>query len=89
MSRLMVLIWLIFLILASGAIPIVPMKQEVKPDLSAAATAEQQELPPAAVTAIKEEVEQTPSGKNKHFIVKRVFYGHRWAAVSFTACFQS
>ena len=46
------------------AIPIVPMK-EVKPDLSAAATVEQQELPPAAVTAIKQEVEQTPSGK-KH-----------------------
>ena len=44
------------------AIPIVPMK-EVKPDLSAAATVEQQELSPAAVTAIKQEVEQTPSGK--------------------------
>ena len=44
------------------AIPIVPMK-EVKPDLSAAATLEQQELPRAAVTAIKQEVEQTSSGK--------------------------
>ena len=48
------------------AIPIAPMK-EVKPDLSAAATVEQQELPRAAVTAIKQEVEQTPSGKQYRY----------------------
>ena len=55
------------------AIPIVPMK-EVKPDLSAAATVEQQELPPAAVTELKQEVEQTPSGKKYISINLRPVY---------------
>ena len=55
----------VVLLVAPGAIPIVAVKQEVKPDLSAAATVEQQELPPAAVTAIEEEVEETPSGKDR------------------------
>ena len=59
--------------ITAPAIPIVPMK-EVKPDLSAAAAVEQKELARAAVTAIKQEVEQTPSGKQYRSINLRPAY---------------